>query len=743
MELTQKEATQKTELSPNHVRLLKNAHKHLIATIREYRPTADLTMVEDAHSFAVEAHKDQWRKSGEPYVIHPIEVAIILAEIRADLESITAALLHDVVEDTAFLTSQIEEKFGPDVALLVEGVTKIEKHAYKTKNEAQAENFRKMLFHMSQDVRVLLIKIADRLHNMRTIGAMKKEKRVSIARETLEIYAPMAHRLGVAKLRYELEDLSFKHSNPDLYKSLTEQVKLKVADREDIVDSLIAEIRQGLEKMNLPATVEGRTKRLYSVHKKMISKNKTLDQIHDLYAVRILVEDVPQCYIAMGVVHSMYTTQPDRVKDYISGSKPNGYQSIHTTLIGPGEPFEVQIRSYQMHEVAEFGVAAHWKYKEGGKAAKDQWLQDIMAWQNEIEDNDEFLSALKMDLSAFQTHISCFTPLGEPINLVKGSCPIDFAYKIHSGVGDRMVGARVNGRIVSIDYKLQNGDYVDIVTSNNGRGPNKDWLKLVATSQARTKINQWLNKNSRTDHTATGREAMERAARELHISLDALLKDGREKDALERFHCKTLDQIYAMIGTGGLTEKQVVNHLYREYEKTLPPPSEEEVIKDLLEAGEKMGIKPNHSGIVINGLDDPDVIFSRCCSPVPGDAIVTFTTRGRGLTVHRDDCINILHMDSEERKRIQVASWNNMAINGKTFLVNLQATCPDNNNVIYAVNKLLKDENINTKHLSASSAQSHAIVHLSIYVQSTEHLEQLTTKLHNAIKTFEIRRIHT
>jgi GTP pyrophosphokinase len=723
--------------------IIEEVYEKLLSQIREYRPTASLDMVSEALKLAKEAHKEQYRVSGEPYVIHPLEVAVILAEIRADLESITAALLHDVVEDTNVTEEELSKKFGPDVALLVAGVTKIASIKYQSKTDVQAENYRKMFFHMSEDVRVLLIKIADRLHNMRTIEVMPEEKQIATAQETLDIYAPLAHRLGVAKLRYDLEDLAFKYSDRALYNNLSKQVALKTAERIEITEQIMKEIRAALEAQGVMAVVEGRAKRLYSVYKKMVSKNRTLDQINDLYAVRILVKDIADCYAALGCVNGLYPIVPGRIKDYIAGKKPNGYQSLHTTLVGPGEPFEVQIRSFEMHEVAEFGIAAHWKYKEGGKAAKDKWLQEIMDWQHEISDSDEFLSALRMDLSAFQSHISCFTPKGEPINLVTGSCAIDFAYAIHSAVGNRMVGARVNGKLVPIDHVLSSGDIVEIVTSQNVKGPSKDWLKIVKTNQARTKINQWFNKENREDNLQKGRDALERCAEEFKIPLEELLAEGRDKDVMARFNCKEMEQLYIMIGTGGLKEKQVANHLYREYEKVQPLPSDEELISSLLSTGAKITAKGKKSGVVIKGVGDTAVTFSKCCNPVPGDEILGFVTRGRGLTVHRTDCINVLHMNELDRRRIISAQWNVPETTKQTYLVNLRITCPDGNNLLYAINDVLKDENIKVTSLTANVVQADAIFTMGIDIYDTDHMNHIINRLRAATNAHKITRIHT
>jgi len=730
-------------------KLIEDAYMRLISKIKEYRPTASLNMVEAAFVFAREAHKTQTRKSGEPYIIHPLEVAYNLAEIKADLESITAALLHDVVEDCPVTEEEIKEKFGPDVALLVAGVTKIDKVKYLSKTDVQAENYRKMFFHMSEDVRVLLIKIADRLHNMRTIEARPEEKQISTARETLDIYAPLAHRLGVAMLRYELEDLAFKYSDRTLYNNLSRQVSLKMDERVEITNQIIKEIQSALDANGIEAQVEGRAKRLYSIHKKMVSKNRTLDEIHDLYAVRVLVKDVAGCYAALGCVNGLFPLVPGRIKDYIAGRKPNGYQSLHTTLIGPGEPFEVQIRSRDMHDVAEFGIAAHWKYKEGGQAAKDKWLQEIMDWQREISDSDEFLSALRLDLSAFQSHISCFTPMGQPINLIAGSCAIDFAYAVHSAVGNRMIGARVNGKIMPIDQPLKSGDIVEIVTSQNSKGPSREWLQKVKTNSARTKITQWFNKENREDNLQKGREAVERAAsdrgqNEVKVTLEELLADGREKDVLARFNCKSMEQLFLMVATGGIKEKQITNHLYREFEKVQPLPSDEELIESLLNTKTKMGTRSQKSGVMVKGIGDTAVTFSKCCNPVPGDEILGFVTRGRGLSIHCTDCINIMHMDELDRRRIIDAQWDiPESTTRQKYLVSLRITCPDSNSVLYAVNDVLKDENVNVAALTATVVQDNAILTIGLEIYDTEHLNHIIKRLQSATRAHEIRRIHS
>ena len=723
--------------------IVQKLYKQLISEIKSYRPTTSLEMVEKAFQFAHEAHKHQQRQSGEPYIIHPLSVAIILAEIRTDLESIVAGLLHDVVEDTIFSMIDITTMFGEEVALLVDGVTKIEQVEYVSKTDEQAENYRKMFFHMSQDVRVLLIKIADRLHNMRTLSFKKVEKQVENARETLDIYAPLAHRLGIAKLRYELEDLGFRYADRETYYDLARRVKLKQAERQKLVERLIREVKERLDTDGIEATMDGRPKRFYSVYKKMISKNKTLDQIYDLYAVRVLVNTVQECYEVLGRLHEMYTPVHGRFKDYIGMKKSNGYQSLHTSLMSEGEIFEVQIRTYEMHSVAEFGIAAHWKYKESDKAAKDKWLQEIMDWQRDIS-NQDFLEALKMDLSAFQSHVYCFTPQGEVISLAHGANVIDFAYAIHSAVGNRMIGARVDGKMVSVDYVLKTGERVEIVTSQNAKGPNRDWLKIIKTNQARSKISQWFNRESREENIIKGRELLELSAKNVNVPLDELFADKRDLDVLGRFNCKTLEQLYLMVGVGGLKEKMVVNHLLREYERMQPPPSDEELIQNLLDTSKKETRK-QRSGIVIKGIGDTDVRFGKCCGPLPGDEIIGFVTRGRGLTIHRTDCVNITAMDELERRRLLDAQWQvpDKDKKSNTYHTDLRIVCEDRDGLLANITSIFADERVKVTSLTALTTQSEAIFTVGMEIYDVDHLDHITKRLIRETGAHEISRVHS
>lgn len=725
---------------------VKILYEKLITEIRKYRPGTSLKMIEEAFEMAYSGHKNQTRKTGEPYIIHPLAVAVALAEIHTDLESIAAGLLHDVVEDTHYTRENIVEKFGDDVALLVDGVTKIEKVAYISRTERQASNYRKMFFHMSQDVRVLLIKIADRLHNMQTLEGHSEAKQREIAQETLDIYAPLAHRLGISKLRYELEDLGFKYTERKLYDELSNKIAIKQSERQEIVEQIIKEIRARLNVKGIKAHVEGRPKRFYSIYKKMMSRNKTLEELFDLYAVRILVEELTQCYEVVGHLHDMYTPIPGRLKDYIGMKKPNGYQSLHTTLMGPGEPFEVQIRTFEMHSIAQYGIAAHWKYKEGGKAAKDKWLHEIMDWQRSMfesgDDGDDFLDALKMDLNAFNEHVYCFSPRGELVTLKGGSCAIDYAYTIHSAVGNRMVGARVNGKIVPVDHKLETGDQVEILTSNNAKGPSRDWLKIVKSNTARTKITQWFNKESHDENLRKGREALENVAKDENITLWELLEDGREADVLDRFNCKNMDQLYIMVGVGGLKEKLVINYLYREYEKTLPPLTGEELIQELLDKSDKLEKHKLGSGIVIKGIGDTTVRFGKCCGPLPGDEILGFVTRGRGLTVHRSDCVNIIHMDEFNRRRLIEASWHKDLKRENSYHTDIRIDCNDRDGLLADVTRIFSEEKLKVKTMNARTKQSEAVFDVGLEIEDGERLSHLTKRLLNIPGVCEITRVN-
>ena len=615
-------------------------YQELISSVMKYHPSDDLTMIEKAYRVAFEAHKDQKRKSGEPYIIHPLCVAIILADLELDKESIVAGLLHDVVEDTIMTSEELKEQFGEEVELIVDGVTKLGQLNYSAdKVEVQAENLRKMFLAMAKDIRVILVKLADRLHNMRTAKYWSPAKQKEKARETMDIYAPIAQRLGISKIKVELDDLSLKYLEPEVYYDLVEKIALKKGERQAFVEHIVEDVKSHIEAAGIKAQIDGRAKHFFSIYKKMVNQQKTLDQIYDLFAVRIIVDTVKDCYAALGVIHEMYTPIPGRFKDYIAMPKQNMYQSLHTTLIGPnGSPFEIQIRTFEMHRVAEYGIAAHWKYKEasdGKKPSSQQeeekltWLRQILEWQQDMSDNREFMSLLKSDLDLFNESVYCFTPAGDVKNLPNGSTPIDFAYSIHSAVGNRMIGARVNGKLVTIDYVIQNGDRIEIITSQNSKGPSRDWLKIVKSTQAKNKILQWFKQERKEDNIIRGKEMLLAYCKAKGLVFTDLVKPEYTAGVIRKYGFKDWESVMAAVGHGGLKEGQIVNKLLEGYEKEHKRNvTDQQIMEEVQNSREKVRIAKSRSGITVKGIDDVAVRFSKCCSPVPGDEIVGFVTRG-------------------------------------------------------------------------------------------------------------------
>ena len=638
-------------------------YQSLIKRIREYHPSADISMIEKAYRIAKQAHEGQKRKSGEPYIIHPLWVGIILAELEMDKETIVAGILHDAVEDTIMTRDDIEREFGAEVALLVEGVTKLGQLSYSKdvdKMELQAENLRKMFLAMSKDIRVIIVKLADRLHNMRTAQFWPPHKQKEKARETMDIYAPIAQRLGISKIKKELDDLALKYYQPEVFYDLVKQINDRKTEREEFVQQIVDEVASHMKNADIQAEVYGRVKHFFSIYKKMVNQDKTVDQVYDLFAVRIIVDTVKDCYAALGVIHEMYTPIPGRFKDYIAMPKANMYQSLHTTLMGPaGQPFEIQIRTKEMHKTAEYGIAAHWKYKESGDGKKNiamqeeeklSWLRQILEWQQNT-DNREFLSLLKGGLDLFAEDVYCFTPNGDVKNLPNGSTPIDFAYAIHSAVGNKMVGARVNGKLVTIDYKIQNGDRIEILTSQNSKGPSRDWLSSVKSTQAKNKINQWFKKEFKEENIIRGKEMLQAYCKAKSLVLSDLTKPKYMQVVQKKYGFRDWDAVLAALGHGGLKEGQIVNRLAEEYQKDHKEEiTDETILEKVSEASKhKVHIAKSKSGIVVKGIDDIAVRFSRCCNPVPGDEIVGFVTRGRGMSIHRTDCVNILQMCIRDR----------------------------------------------------------------------------------------------
>ncbi|MCI5822236.1 MAG: bifunctional (p)ppGpp synthetase/guanosine-3',5'-bis(diphosphate) 3'-pyrophosphohydrolase [Lachnospiraceae bacterium] len=732
--------------------------QELVGRIRKYHPNADISMIQKAYDVANAAHKGQCRKSGEPYIIHPLCVAIILADLELDKETIVAGILHDVAEDTVMTVEEIAQEFSDEVALLVDGVTKLGQLAYDAdKVEVQAENLRKMFLAMAKDIRVILIKLADRLHNMRTLKYMRPEKQKEKAKETMEIYAPLAQRLGISKVKIELEDLSLKYLEPEAYYDLVEKIALRKQQRDEYVDSLVKEVRSHIAGAGIKAEIEGRAKHFFSIYRKMVNQHKTLDQIYDLFAIRIIVDTVKDCYAALGVIHEMYTPIPGRFKDYIAMPKPNMYQSLHTTLIGPtGTPFEIQIRTYDMHRTSEYGIAAHWKYKESGEGAtinkeeeKLSWLRQILEWQQDMSDNKEFMNLLKSDLNLFSDTVFCFTPSGDVKNLPNGSTPIDFAYSIHSAVGNRMVGAKVNGKLVPIDYVIQNGDRINILTSQNSRGPSRDWLNVVKSTQAKSKINQWFRNVFKEENIVKGKELMLASAKAKAIPFADINKPEYQAKIIRKYGFHSWDDCLAAVGHGGLKEGQIVNRMYEEYKKDHPiVVTDEEILAGHSEPEnapkEKTVPHKSKSGITVKGLYDVSVRFSKCCSPVPGDEIVGFVTRGRGVSIHRTDCINILNLPDMERVRLIEAEWQADAIEQKTGeLYQTEVHIYGNNRtgLLVDISKIFteRDIDINSIH-SKTSKQGIATIVVNFGTKSKEELRGLIEKLKQIESVIDVER---
>lgn len=730
-------------------------YNNLVRTIRAYHPSTDLTIIEKAYKIANFAHKDQLRKSGEPYIIHPLCVAIILAELELDKETIVAGILHDVVEDTVLTVQEISEEFGDEVALLVDGVTKLTQLNYsKDKVEIQAENLRKMFLAMAKDIRVILIKLADRLHNMRTMQYQSPIKQIEKSRETMDIYAPIAQRLGISKIKIELDDLSLQYLEPEVYKDLNEKIASRKEEREEFIAGIVEEVGTHIKEANITAKIDGRVKHFFSIYKKMVNQNKTLDQIYDLFAVRIIVDTVKDCYAALGVIHEMYKPIPGRFKDYIAMPKPNMYQSLHTTLIGPnGQPFEIQIRTFEMHRTAEYGIAAHWKYKEGqdGKNSHDTeeakltWLRQILEWQRDLSDNKEFLSLLKNDLDLFSDSVYCFTPTGDVKNLPAGSNPIDFAYSIHSAVGNKMVGARVNGKLVTIDYVIQNGDRIEIITSQNSKGPSRDWLNIVKSTQAKNKINQWFKTELKDDNITRGKELLIAYCKSKSIVMSDLLKPEFMSSVMKKYGFRDWDSIYAAVGHGGLKEGQVINKLKEEYiKKNRKEMTDEKVLETIADVKfDKPAIVKSKGGIVVQGIHDVAVHFSKCCSPVPGDEIVGFVTRGRGVSVHRTDCINILNLPEEDRARLIGAEWNINADkkNGELYTAELKIYANNRNGVLLDVSRVFTETKIDVTSMTVrTSKQGTATISVGFEINGVEQLSYITSKLRAIESVIDIER---
>ena len=741
-------------------------YDELIASIRKYHPSTDITLIEKAYHVAFEAHKGQVRKSGEAYIIHPLCVAIILAELELDKETIAAGLLHDVLEDTVMTEEQMREEFGDEVLLLVDGVTKLQ-HLHLTDNiknpkdknadrlEMQAENLRKMFLAMAKDIRVIMIKLADRLHNMRTLKYQSKEAQQRIARETQEIYCPIAQRLGISKIKIELEDLSLKYLEPEAYYDLVEKVALRKNVRDAYVQGLVADVRREIEEAGIKAEISGRAKHFFSIYKKMVNQNKTIDQIYDLFAIRIIVDTVKDCYAALGIMHEKYKPIPGRFKDYIAMPKPNMYQSLHTTLIGPsGQPFEIQIRTFEMHRTAEYGIAAHWKYKEVNNGVttsttvteeeKLSWLRQILEWQRDMSDNKEFMTLLKSDLDLFSDTVFCFTPSGDVKNLPNGSTPIDFAYSIHSAVGNKMVGAKVNGKLVPIDYVIQNGDRIEVITSQNSKGPSRDWLSIVKSTQAKNKINQWFRSELKEENILHGKELINNYAKAKGINFGEINKPEYQGKIIRKYGFHDWNSCLATVGHGGLKESQIVNRMYDEYRKDHPITlTDQEVLAAVGENKQEDMPKHSKSGIVVKGLYDVAVHFSKCCSPVPGDEIVGFVTRGRGMSIHRTDCVNVINLSAAERSRLITAEWEDPGDTeeGGRYLAELKLYADDRRGLLLDITKVFTEEKIDVKSMNTrTSKKGTATMDMGFIVHGREELNRVIKKLRQIENVIDIER---
>ena len=727
-------------------------YRTLVEGVKRYHPSDDLTLIDKAYRVADEAHRGQKRKSGEPYIIHPLCVAIILADLELDKETIISGLLHDVVEDTIMTTEELEQEFGSEVALIVDGVTKLGRLSYsKDKVEEQAENLRKMFLAMAKDIRVILVKLADRLHNMRTAKYWSPEKQKEKARETMDIYAPIAQRLGISKIKVELDDLSLKYLEPEAYYDLVKNVNMKREERQAFVDNIVDDVRKKIEAAGIEGEVSGRIKHFFSIYKKMVNQHKTLEQIYDLFAVRIIVESVKDCYAALGVIHEMYTPIPGRFKDYIAMPKSNMYQSLHTTLIGPtGQPFEIQIRTFEMHRTAEYGIAAHWKYKEasdGKKTGPEQeeeklsWLRQILEWQQDMSDNHEFMSLLKSDLNLFSDNVYCFSPAGDVKTLPSGSCTIDFAYTIHSAVGNRMVGARVNGKLVPIETELHNGDRVEIITSLNSKGPSRDWLKIVKSAQAKSRINQWFRHELKEDNISKRKEMLNNYAKLKGKNLGIYLKNQYQEAVMRKYGFRDWDSVLAAVGHGGLKEGQVLNKLVEAYDKAHKKELTDEQVMEAAAEAKVLPVSKSKGGIVVRGIHDVAVRFSKCCSPIPGDEIVGFVTRGRGVTIHRTDCINILNLPESERQRLIDAEWQNEETDGQLYTVEINVYANDRTGLLVDLSKIFTERKINLTSINVrTSKQGTASIDMSFDVHNNEELNSLIEKVRQVESVIDIER---
>ncbi|HEY8363430.1 MAG TPA: bifunctional (p)ppGpp synthetase/guanosine-3',5'-bis(diphosphate) 3'-pyrophosphohydrolase [Tissierellaceae bacterium] len=711
----------------------------LLSIIEQNNPKADLGLIIDAYHFAEAAHEGQFRNSGEKYFVHPVNVAMILADLNMDTATIVAGLLHDVLEDTKATYEELAEKFGTEIANLVEGVTKLKKLKYKTKQENQAENLRKMVLAMANDIRVVIVKLADRLHNMRTLEYMSDEKRKEKALETLEIYAPLAHRLGISKIKWELEDLSLRFLDPENYYDLVEKVQKRRQEREEYIEEIIKTLKKKLDEYNIKCDISGRPKNFYSIYKKMVQQGKTFDQIFDLTAIRVIVDDVKDCYEVLGIVHNLWKPIPGRFKDYIAMPKPNMYQSIHTTVIGPkGEIFEVQIRTWEMHRTAEYGIAAHWKYKEG-KTKTDNfdekltWLRQLLEWQSELKDPKDFMETLKIDF--FTDEVFVFTPKGDVINLPDGSTPIDFAYRVHTEIGNKCVGAKVDGKIVPLNYRLKTGNIVEIITSANSNGPSRDWLKIVKSTQAKNKIKQWFKAKEKDLNIAKGKDLLEKELKRLGYKPSEILKEDWLKSVAEKFNTSSIDDLYAAIGYGSANLNQVISKLKVLYNEFYGIEEDKNVVETKQPVQERKS--RHHQGVRVKGIDNIKIRFSKCCNPVPGDEIIGYITRGRGISVHRKDCPNIAAVESD---RLVEVEWD---FDKKvSYQAEIQIKATDRSGLLADITQKITDSNLAVISLNARTSKDRVVfINLLLEIRDIEELREVIKKIRKVKNVMDVYRV--
>ncbi|MBS5785632.1 MAG: RelA/SpoT family protein [Clostridia bacterium] len=719
----------------------------IISLVKQKKRWADTKLIIKAYNYAKEKHGTQCRKSGEPYIIHPVQVAYILADIGLDEATICAALLHDVVEDTEVTHEDLVRDFGEEIATMVAGVTKLGELRYQASTEErQVENYRKMFLAMGKDIRVIIIKLADRLHNLRTLKYLRRDRQIANAKETMELYAPLANRLGIYSLKWELEDLAFKYLYPEEYRELVEGIDKKREERLQFIEKIMDDIRGQLKKQKIEAEVTGRAKHLYSIYRKMKRDNKTLDQIYDLFALRILVNSVKDCYAALGVVHEMYSPMPGRFKDYIAVPKPNMYQSIHTTLLGEkGTPFEVQIRTWEMHRIAEYGIAAHWAYKEAnyGKKGKQvvtvtkdklAWLRETLEWQQDMKDPQEFLNTLKTEL--FEDEVYVFTPKGKILVLPRDATPIDFAYSIHEEIGNHMVGCKINSKMMPIITKLQSGDIVEIMTSDSQKGPSRDWLKFIKTTKAKSKIQSWFKKEQRSENIEKGKDLIEKEIKRIGISHDELFKQDYINAALDRYKFKNLEEMYASVGFGAISQVKIISRMLEEYRKSHKEENIEQKIEEL--TNKRKNIKPSSTGVVVKGIDNCLVKLSKCCNPVPGDNIIGYITKGRGVSVHRTDCVNVKDLLKEEDRIIDVYWYTEKAA---SYNVDITVYANDRSGLLAEVIQVLSNLKTKLIGLNSKATKEHiATIEISIEVENIEELNKVLKELRKVDSVYEVTR---